>query len=226
MVSSKNGPSSGSGLSKIASDVEHAVVHQPFDRELVALDELLDEHAVVRLVALGADVGRRQQRAQPVKRRDQARSASSTRMTPRLPDKRQWLDDAGKPDAVGQRSRVGARVEPGTNHGTGRPAPRSARGSLACCARRRGRRRMPGQPERLVTPGGDDGRAVADSEHAVNRRSRRAASTIVGNRSASSWKRIGIAWSLPRDPRACGSGRSRTPDRRPRRSAASPNARV
>ena len=66
------------GLVEDREQLQGAVVHQPFERELAALDEPLDQRDVARLVALGPHVGRmqaaraaggRRRRARPRRRR-------------------------------------------------------------------------------------------------------------------------------------------------------------
>ena len=61
MVSSKNGPSSGSGLSKIVKAWSDSVGQYPFDRVLQSRNERLDQQVPVRRVTLPRHVSRLKQ---------------------------------------------------------------------------------------------------------------------------------------------------------------------
>ena len=61
------------GLVEQRQDVQRPVMHEALDRELTPFDEPLDEHCVMRIVALGADVGCTQHRAKPIERRKKRR---------------------------------------------------------------------------------------------------------------------------------------------------------
>ena len=96
-------------------------------------DESLDERHVGAVAALGADIGRLQQRPQPIERRHQFGLVESTRITPRLPDSSSGLTTHGnaRPSAGGRgRSRCIGRQT--TARADRHPA--AARGCAACCA--------------------------------------------------------------------------------------------
>ena len=182
---------------------------------------------VVRVVPLGADVGRLQQRAQPVERRDERtadRRRASRRGCPtaRAASRRTGYDsDVGTSDRAGSASmRRSAR--------TRAPAGRrraAARASLLVARDRGGRRRMTRQPERLGDARRDHRRPIADGEDAVDRPLR--APPRRSPRRSCLRRRSGSESRCPARDRRCRWQRSVANTRStPSRSAASPNARV
>ena len=188
---------------------------------------------VVRVVPLGADVGRLDDRAEPVEGRDERRRSSSARITPRLPDSATGLSTQGYESGVGSRirdSRFGSRESavvcpPARTRAPAGPRRADTRACAACCARSRRprandtearapRRRAPRSPSA-------DRRRRARRRAAAGarpRESRRRRRLRRRNESESRWSRQGSSMMWHRSV----ANTSSTPSR----SAASPNARV
>ena len=155
------------GLVEQGQRVERPVMEQPFERELPALDEPFHQHRVVRLVALGADLRRGQQRPHPHERLDKRRGivgaddAAASRQ-------RQRLDDARVGDGAGDLVGIGV--------GRGREKPRHEQVAVAQTLARqqlvardgRGHRLMAREAQRLAHHRRDRRRTIADDEDAVD----------------------------------------------------------
>ena len=168
MVSSKKGPSRGSGLSKRASTSSSPLESSPSSATSGPAHERFDQDA---LGGVGIDPRRppdRRAAGRAARTRRRAKSGSSARITPRLPESMSGFTTHGKPtppgrgdargDAPRHRSRGG---RPGSAAGGCRDGPRrrAARASPACSAAAliasgpfadepqppRGRRRHPGR---------------------------------------------------------------------------------
>ena len=156
-------------------------MQQPFERELASGDEAFDEDAVVRLVPLGANVRRLQERAQPVEGAAKSGRGSSARITPRLPDSATGLTTHGNAsDLASARGFASIATATKPRHrqtGVAKPLARA----LLVARDRRGLGGWPGSPSASRDARGDHRRPVADREDAVERRAR-AAATIAADR--------------------------------------------
>ena len=167
IVSSKYGPSSASGLSKTASGSSAAGAQETLNGHLGARHVALDQQR--RLWVL------------PGLGEDRANPRAGRRRRPRIirPDhaaarrQRQRLYDAGKPDLGGDRRRVLARADRamlGLRHsGGGERAPHRS----LVARRRRGLRRVAGEPQPLGRERGDAHPLVVNGHHRVERPLRR-----------------------------------------------------
>ena len=215
MVSSKNGPSSGSGLSKIARTCRRPRRHQPLDGELAAGDEALDQHRVVQRSFARARMSGDLQSDRSRSNAATSAGSSSARMTPRLPDSASGFTTHGKSTGSSERG-IGGEIDRATNQGpAGRPraAARASRSLLrAIVAAGDG---VPGRPSASHARR-DDGRPIADRQHAVDR----LLDARLARSPRSTRSRRGTGSGSPRpatDPRARCTDRSQTPD--PRRAA-------
>ena len=139
IVSSKYGPSSGSGLSKTASDLERAVAQEPLERHLGARHVALDQQRPVRVLPASARIARTRAAAAAAAR------GSSARITPRLADSDSGFTTQGSPisAATAAESSLGPTVR------------------YAAAALRRRRARAASQPCRASPPRPPAGCATA-----------------------------------------------------------------
>ena len=171
-VSSKNGPSSGSGLSKIANGVNTPVrQHALRSRTRGPAMNVLDRISSSTAGAQRADLRSRQQRRDAAERRDElagrvgANHAAAARQRHRLEHAR---DTAGPPcDAamsVGVDRRRMIRAAPAA-----RPAPAARALSRLFALARAASGGLPRQAQRLRDARREHDRPIADRDHAVDR---------------------------------------------------------
>ena len=147
------------------------------ERELAAGDVLLDQNLVLESGARAA----RPRAARAARGCDRTRRRTprrrSARITPRLPDMPSGLSTQGYRASSARASRSprhrasAAAIDREPRRRQSSCRDRGARAPLVG-ARRRARRGVPRQAQRLRRPRGEDDRPIADGDHAVDRRSR------------------------------------------------------
>ena len=138
------------GLVEDRQHVKRPVVQHPFDREFAPVNEVLDEHVVVRVEALAPDVRRLQDARAADRRRRSSSGRLSARMTPRLPESASGFTTHGKRDRP--RAASGDRWPGAASRttGPGRPARAQPLPRPLLVARHgRGFGAVPGQAKRL-----------------------------------------------------------------------------
>lgn len=164
MVSSKVRPDQWIGLVEDRQRVERAVLHQPLDGQLVAIDVALDEHPGRRGVAKLAHVGGREnlgntrQRGPQLCRRIGADDTAAA-------GEHERLDDARKGDAVRHRRCLGVHRD-GPGRGQPGGALRGAEQALVAAGTSAGHR-VPWQAEFASHHRRQYRRTVTHGEHAV-----------------------------------------------------------